>query len=162
MQPNVLTVSCNQLIYNYHQCHIFKFNDITHVHQLAKLEYQAWRTQLRESSVNHELVTPLRQVIKLSGEMLKVASGEARRLASIVYKHAKIINARIGDILFNQNNRDGNQESLPNLTVCSLVKVVQETIFLLQEESLAQQIELIYSGPLSTKAAIVKTDPQKI
>jgi hypothetical protein len=43
-----------------------------------------------------------------------------------------------------------------------LVKVVQETIFLLQEESLAQQLELIYSGPMSTKAAMVKTDPQKI
>lgn len=94
--------------------------------------------------------------------MLKVPSGESKRLAKIIYQNAKLINARIGDIMFHQSSRDGQQDSLPNLTVCSLVEVVQDTISLLQNESLAQQLNLIYSGPIIKKAIMIKTDPQKV
>ena len=91
---------------------------------------------------------------------MKLANGEVLKLARIIYKHGKIINARIGDILFNKENRE--QDSQLKLKVCSLVKVIQETIFLLQEESLIKRLDLIYSGPKSTLEAIVKTDPQKL
>jgi hypothetical protein len=38
------------------------------------MEYQTWKYQVRESSVSHELITPLRCLVKLSSDLLSDAN----------------------------------------------------------------------------------------
>jgi hypothetical protein len=58
------------MMFHFDQCVVVNFSEITYVKKLALMEYQTWKYQIRESSVSHELITPLRCLIKLSSDLL--------------------------------------------------------------------------------------------
>jgi hypothetical protein len=66
-------VTCQSLLFNFNQCVILNLIEITQSKKLALMEFQRWRYKVRESSVSHELITPLRCLIKLSSDLLSDA-----------------------------------------------------------------------------------------
>lgn len=99
------------------------------------MEYQAWKHQIRESSISHELITPLRCLIKLSQDLVSDADlkGSNKQLCKTIFNQAKIINAQINDTL--DTNLHNKKQIMPNLTSVDLVKVTMETISVLDDEA---------------------------
>lgn len=75
-------------------CTVLNLIDITHVRKMVLLEYQNMKIQLRESSVTHELIAPLRCIINLSDSLIdKSAPGDNCEIPRLIFNTAKLIHA---------------------------------------------------------------------
>lgn len=82
------------LIYNNRQCFVLIFNDITNVKRLALMEYQNLKMQLRQSSVTHELITPLRCISSFSEELVSsLKDSSNKRIAELINNTSKLVHA---------------------------------------------------------------------
>ena len=154
------SLSGQKMVYNFDECLVMNFSDIAYIKKLARMEYQTWRSKIRESSVSHELLTPLRCLIKLSQDLLKNRSQNPKQIYRIIFSQTKIIQAQINDIL--DNNMAKKREMVPNLQVVSLVEIVMETIQILQDNAVYQRVKIHYSGPCSKSVNAIKTDAVRV
>jgi hypothetical protein len=83
-------------------CTVLNFIDVTHIRKMIQLEYQNMKIQLRESSVTHELIAPLRCIINLSDSLIgKCATPDETKIPRLIFNTAKLIHAQMNDILDN-------------------------------------------------------------
>jgi hypothetical protein len=73
-----IQVTKQKLIFNYQMCTVLHLRDITHVRKMVQLEYQNMKIQLRESSVTHELIAPLRCIINLSDTLIDKSADDEK------------------------------------------------------------------------------------
>jgi hypothetical protein len=59
-------MSFQSLIYNSKQCQVLTVRDITEIDKLAKLSAENKMLGLLNSSVSHEMITPLKCIIEFS------------------------------------------------------------------------------------------------
>ena len=101
-------------MFDFHECTVVNVIDMTTVKKLTQMEYQAWRQQIRESSVSHELITPLRCLVKLSQDLTDGNSRENNNVCNLIFSQAKLISAQINDIL--DTNLSNKRTVVPNLS----------------------------------------------
>jgi hypothetical protein len=70
-EAKTLQVCIQNLTYENEECALMIFVDMTHVKKVVHLELQNLKIQLRESSVTHELIAPLRCIIKFAEELIE-------------------------------------------------------------------------------------------
>jgi spore coat polysaccharide biosynthesis predicted glycosyltransferase SpsG len=81
--------------------------DMTHLKLLVQAEQQNMKMQIRESTVSHELLAPLRCIVRLSKDLISPANERDREKLMkenplIIHNTGKLILAQMNDILDNR------------------------------------------------------------
>lgn len=107
------------------------FNDITDVKRLAFVEYQHLRMQLRQSSVTHELVTPLKCITSFAMELSRKEMDKTNRdVIKLIASTSKLVHAQVNELL--DKNLLDKKMVIPKLQNTSLVTLVKDAIDILK------------------------------
>jgi hypothetical protein len=70
---NLRTLQCNfqNLIFDDKQCKVLSIRDITEINNYAKVQAENRMLSLHTSSVSHEMITPLKCIVKLGRDIAK-------------------------------------------------------------------------------------------
>lgn len=127
-EAKTLQVCIQNLTYENEECALMIFVDMTHVKKVVHLELQNLKIQLRESSVTHELIAPLRCIIKFAEELIEQYAAEKRKceIPKLIFNTAKLIHAQMNDIL--DNHMLGRRSVVANKLMTDLKDLVYETV----------------------------------
>jgi len=93
-------VTKQSLIFNNQQCLVLVLSDITKFKRLAYVEYQNMQMKLRQSTVSHELVTPLKCIANFAFELLdKLEDPELIKKAKLIKNTSILVCAQMNDVL---------------------------------------------------------------
>lgn len=73
-----MQVTIESLIFEMQECKVLTFVDMTNLKRLIEIERENLNLQLRESSVSHELIAPLRCISQLSADLMNAPSQKVR------------------------------------------------------------------------------------
>jgi K+-sensing histidine kinase KdpD len=80
---------------------------MTHIRRLIQAEQENLKFQLRESTVSHELLTPLKCIAQMSKDMFETQDARIRADClkdnpQLIFNTAKLLLAQMNDILDNR------------------------------------------------------------
>ena len=117
------------------------------------------RLQLRQSSVSHELLTPLKCIIIFAEELLPQQKDKSnKKRAQLIYNTAKLLNSQVQETL--DRNLIGKNMVYAKLSYVSLANIVQEAVTLLAPQANFTQVSLKYYGP--EKGVSVQIDHMRV
>ena len=133
------------MIFDSEPCKVLTFIDISHFKELVRLEKANTQIQLRESSVSHELVTPLRVIIAFAAHLKDTCRCSQDHIVDDIFATAKLLNLQMNDIL--DNMKITKKKLDPKIKVVDLSKVIDETIRIMKPQAHNKSIELISCLP---------------
>ena len=83
------------MIMNGEECHVMTFNDISPIKRVAMLEQKNKQITLHQSSITHELLTPLRCIINFAERMQQQFNGLhfVPREPTLIFNTAKLLHS---------------------------------------------------------------------
>ena len=75
-----LQVSIEPLIFEMQECNVLTFVDMTHLRRLVQAEQENLKFQIRESTVSHELMAPLKCIVRLSEDMISAPNERFKQM----------------------------------------------------------------------------------
>lgn len=161
-ETKTVNLTKQNLIFNNQQCVVLTFVDMTTAKRLAFIQSQQQKMHMHQSSISHEIITPLKLIRMFSKELRSECQREQRfetaRHAEYIYTTSKIIQAHVSNLLVN-NLLEKDKLNL-NLKQVPLVKTIEKTmnIFRIQCESMGQTLK--YEG--LANETVVETDKVRV
>jgi len=116
--------------------------------------------QIRQSSVTHELITPIRCIIQFSKELTSNLKRDSKRykMAWVIYTSAKLIYSQVNNLL-DKNLLDKNLFS-PSYCLTNPIHLIKSTFGILEAQAKLMEIKLEYRGPSEVLKMV--TDKQRV
>ena len=78
------------------ECYVITFVDMTHMRRLIQAEQENLKFQIRESTVSHELMAPLKCIARLSHDMVSATNERFRAMyvkenPQVIYNTSKLL-----------------------------------------------------------------------
>ena len=129
---NLRTLQCNfqNLIFNDKQCKVLSIRDITDINNYAKVQAENRMLSLHTSSVSHEMITPLKCIIKLGRDLAKSIDARVSRQAGLIVSTSGLILQQV-KLILDKNMLDNNSFT-PNFEFHYLNKTISEVAQILE------------------------------
>jgi hypothetical protein len=123
---NLRTLQCNfqDLIFNDRQCKVLSIRDITEINNYVKVQAENRMLSLHTSSVSHEMITPLKCIVKLGRDLAKSNDPRISRQAGLIVSTSGLILQQV-KLILDKNMLDNNSFT-PNFEFHSLNKTISE------------------------------------
>lgn len=149
------------LIFDSEPCDVLTFIDVSHIKELVRLERANHLIQLRESSVSHELVTPLRIILFFAQHLKEIiGAGDKRQLDLVedIFITAKLLNCQMNDVL--DHSTMSRRKLTPKIKYENLSKVVEETVRIIKPQAGTKKLDLVLRAP--PKEVQLATDSNRV
>ena len=158
-----LQVTIQSLIFEMQECRVITFVDMTHLKLLVQAEQQNMKMQIRESTVSHELLAPLRCIVRLSKDLIEPADERDRATFMmqnplIIYNTGKLILAQMNDIL--DNRMLDRPDQVCQTRPCDIKELIEETVQIFKAQAVHQNLNLVQRLPPNT--VVIETDAVRV
>lgn len=128
----VMLFALTPLIFNEKECFVLKIKDITTIENLAKIKSESKMMNLYNSTINHEMLIPLRNVIQVSENLEKEFQNKEDHKSQLrlIKTSSQMMLSQIRMQL--DRNLMKNDKFLPNYTANSITQTIQDTIEMIQ------------------------------
>ena len=153
--PKYLTLILSSMILDRGQYRVATFLDETDHRTLARVEQENQLLQMLQSSVTHELLTPLKCIISFAKTLERdLIHSNNRKEVQMIELTAKLISSQV-QMLLDNNMIDHDKFEL-DLQDCPINRVVSDVIAIMNEMAAPKRIEIVFK-PLPTEL-ILKMD----
>ena len=140
-----LQLKYQDIIFNNKQCKVLTIRDITEIKRFAKVSADNKMLSLLNSSVTHEMITPLKCVIQFGTTLLKSKDPKVVKEAELIVSTAKLLLSQVKQTL--DKNMLDNNSFTPNFEYYPLNKSIIDVTRILNGQAALQNISFKVSVP---------------